>query len=70
MINFTVGPVQSSVSVRAIGGENVPYFRTAEQSRHKAGRNGVFDCILHGARAYAVCGRVKATVAIYCGNQV
>ena len=32
MINFTVGPVQSSDTVRAIGGENVPYFRTAEFS--------------------------------------
>lgn len=32
MINFTVGPVMSSDSVRAIGGEQVPYFRTAEFS--------------------------------------
>ena len=32
MINFTVGPVQSSYVVRAIGGENVPYFRTSEFS--------------------------------------
>ena len=32
MINFTVGPVQSSEVVRRIGGENVPYFRTAEFS--------------------------------------
>lgn len=32
MINFTVGPVQSSDAVRAIGGEDVPYFRTAEFS--------------------------------------
>lgn len=32
MINFTVGPVQSSDAVRAIGAENVPYFRTAEFS--------------------------------------
>lgn len=32
MINFTVGPVQSSDSVRAMGGEQVPYFRTAEFS--------------------------------------
>jgi aspartate aminotransferase-like enzyme len=32
MINFTVGPVQSSESVRAIGAEQVPYFRTAEFS--------------------------------------
>lgn len=33
MLNFTVGPVQSSDVVRAIGAENVPYFRTAEFSK-------------------------------------
>lgn len=32
MINFTVGPVQSNDTVRAIGAEQVPYFRTAEFS--------------------------------------
>lgn len=32
MINFTVGPVQSSEAVRAIGSEQVPYFRTSEFS--------------------------------------
>ena len=32
MINFTVGPVQSSVSVKKVGGEEVPYFRTDEFS--------------------------------------
>lgn len=32
MLNFTVGPVQSSTSVRAIGAEQVPYFRTSEFS--------------------------------------
>lgn len=32
MINFTVGPVQSNDAVRAIGAEQVPYFRTAEFS--------------------------------------
>lgn len=32
MINFTVGPVQSCQEVRAIGAENVPYFRTPEFS--------------------------------------
>lgn len=32
MINFTVGPVQSSDAVRAIGAEHVPYFRTSEFS--------------------------------------
>lgn len=32
MINFTVGPVQASDVVRAIGAEQVPYFRTSEFS--------------------------------------
>lgn len=32
MINFTVGPVQSSEKVLAIGAEQVPYFRTTEFS--------------------------------------
>lgn len=33
MINFTVGPVQSEESVREIGYEQVPYFRTEEFSQ-------------------------------------
>lgn len=32
MLNFTVGPVQSSEAVLAIGAEQVPYFRTSEFS--------------------------------------
>jgi aspartate aminotransferase-like enzyme len=32
MINFTVGPVQSCEEVRAVGAQNVPYFRTPEFS--------------------------------------
>ena len=32
MLNFTVGPVQSADCVKAIGAEDVPYFRTAEFS--------------------------------------
>lgn len=32
MINFTVGPVQSNESVRKIGAQQVPYFRTPEFS--------------------------------------
>ena len=32
MLNFTVGPVQSSDAVREIGGQQVPYFRTQEFS--------------------------------------
>lgn len=33
MINFTVGPVQSSDTVRAIASEQIPYFRTEEFSK-------------------------------------
>lgn len=33
MINFTVGPVQSSEAVRAVAAEQVPYFRTTEFSK-------------------------------------
>lgn len=32
MLNFTVGPVMCSDEVRAVGGEQVPYFRTPEFS--------------------------------------
>ena len=32
MLNFTVGPVMCSDEVRAVGGEQVPYFRTREFS--------------------------------------
>lgn len=32
MLNFTVGPVMCSDEVRAVGGEQVPYFRTQEFS--------------------------------------
>ncbi len=32
MLNFTVGPVMISDSVRTIGAEQVPFFRTAEFS--------------------------------------
>ena len=32
MLNFTVGPVMCSEEVRAVGGEQVPYFRTADFS--------------------------------------
>ena len=32
MLNFTVGPVMCSEEIRAVGGEQVPYFRTPEFS--------------------------------------
>ena len=33
MLNFTVGPVMSDDAVRAVGAEQVPYFRTPEFSQ-------------------------------------
>ena len=33
MLNFTVGPVQSSKEICALGAEQIPYFRTAEFSK-------------------------------------
>ncbi|MBR4750821.1 MAG: alanine--glyoxylate aminotransferase family protein [Thermoguttaceae bacterium] len=33
MLNFTVGPVMCGDEVRAVGGEQVPYFRTSEFSK-------------------------------------
>lgn len=32
MLNFTVGPVMCNDGIRAVGGEQVPYFRTPEFS--------------------------------------
>ena len=33
MLNFTVGPVMSDDAVRAVGAEQIPYFRTPEFSQ-------------------------------------
>lgn len=33
MLNFTVGPVKQQDSILAIGGEQIPYFRTPEFSQ-------------------------------------
>ena len=51
MINFTVGPVQSSGDVRAIGAENVPYFRTPEFSAVMLENEAVFQLVLANAMA-------------------
>ena len=32
MLNFTIGPVMCNESVCAVGGEQIPYFRTEEFS--------------------------------------
>ena len=37
MLNFTVGPVMASDEVRAIGAEQVPYFRNSRVLRHHEG---------------------------------
>ena len=33
MLNFTVGPVTMNDKIRAIGAEQIPYFRTEEFSK-------------------------------------
>lgn len=59
MINFTVGPVQSSDRVRAIGAEQVPYFRTTEFSAVMLENEGLvlqFAKAPAGARAVFMTG--------------
>lgn len=69
MINFTVGPVQSSDAVRAIGAENCPYFRTAEFSAVMLENEALMKEFAHapeGARVvFMTCsgtGSMEATV--------
>ena len=69
MINFTVGPVQSSKAVRAIGAENCPYFRTPEFSAIMLENEALmkeFACAPEGSRAvFMTCsgtGSMEATV--------
>lgn len=65
MINFTVGPVQSSQEVRAIGGENVPYFRTPEFSKimlENEERMCRFAKAPQGARAIFLTGSGTASM--------
>ncbi len=47
MLNFTIGPVQSNKAVRRIGGEQVPYFRTAEFSAIMRENEALFLELLH-----------------------
>ena len=47
MINFTVGPVQSSDLVRALGAEQVPYFRTSEFSELMLGNERIVKKFAH-----------------------
>lgn len=69
MINFTVGPVQSSEVVRKIGAENCPYFRTPEFSAVMLENEALMKEFAHapeGARAvFMTCsgtGSMEATV--------
>lgn len=75
MVNFTVGPVQSSDNVRAIGAEQVPYFRTTEFSAvMKENENFMLEYSKapQGSRAvFMTCsstGSMEATV-INCFSQ-
>ena len=65
MINFTVGPVQSSETVRAIGAEHVPYFRTPEFSGimlENEERMRRFAKAPEGARAIFITGSGTASM--------
>ncbi|MBQ8306766.1 MAG: alanine--glyoxylate aminotransferase family protein [Blautia sp.] len=65
MINFTVGPVQSSDRVRQIGGMNVPYFRTPEFSEILLENEGLikeFTNAEQEARALFITGSGTASM--------
>lgn len=65
MINFTVGPVQSNDTVRAIGANNVPYFRTAEFSAVMLENERLmlkFACAPKGSRAVFITGSGTASM--------
>ncbi|MBR4435538.1 MAG: alanine--glyoxylate aminotransferase family protein [Clostridia bacterium] len=55
MLNFTIGPVMSSEAVRAIGAEQVPYFRTAEFSRVMLENERLFKLFAHAEENARVC---------------
>lgn len=65
MRNFTVGPVQSDERIRAIGAEQVPYFRTPEFSAimlENEKRMLKFSCAPQGARAVFLTGSGTASM--------
>lgn len=65
MINFTVGPVQSAETVRNIGKEQVPYFRTAEFSELMLENEKLMLKFAHaeeGARAVFITGSGTASM--------
>lgn len=65
MLNFSVGPVQSSPEVLAIGGQMVPYFRTPEFSATMHDNERMVLELLHapaGARAVFLTGSGSAAM--------
>jgi aspartate aminotransferase-like enzyme len=65
MINFTVGPVQSSEAVHEIGARDVPYFRTAEFSEVMLENERLmlkFSGAPEGARAVFITGSGTASM--------
>lgn len=65
MLNFTVGPVQSSESVLKVGGQQIPYFRTEEFSAvmlENERRIKTFARAEEGARAVFLTGSGTASM--------
>lgn len=65
MLNFTVGPVMCSDAVRAIGSEQVPYFRTAEFSEVMFENEQLMKRFSHapeGSRAVFITGSGTASM--------
>ncbi len=65
MLNFTVGPVMSGDTVRNIGSEQVPYFRTPEFSEIMLENERLikkFSCAPDGSRAVFITGSGTASM--------
>lgn len=65
MINFTVGPVQSSEAVRKIGAEHVPYFRTSDFSEVMFENERLikkFACAPEGSKVVFITGSGSASM--------
>lgn len=61
MINFTVGPVQTSKAVLAVGAEQVPYFRTEEFSQLMLENESLI-------KKYANCTKDSRVVFMTCSG--
>lgn len=65
MLNFTVGPVKLNETIRQIGGEQVPYFRTAEFSKIMLENEQLIKKFVHAgeeARALFLTGSGTASM--------